>query len=372
MLDSIQRPYSFQGSPNELFKQFIQIHNSQVEPSKQFIIRNVNVPDSNNYINRENSNYSNTWSAISQKLIDTNAGYLETGASNDGKRYIDYISEYTHRNSQLIQFGENLLDITQYLKGENIKTAIIPLGNKNEQNDNILTIKSVNDGKDYIYDETAVNLFGWIWDTVEYNDVTLPENLLKKGKQYLNSVINESITIELSAVDLHNLDCDIEKFKKGDLVRVISIPHKLDRYFLVSKLSLNLDDPKASKLTLGQTFTTLTQRQLDKDKEIKNTVYNINYTVNKEVKNDVDNLKKEVTSINNTVVEIPTEYVKTETFNDFKTDVNKKFSETLDLSAYIKITDADNKYATLINLNELVARVEKLENKNEENEGGTN
>lgn len=238
---------------------------------------------------------------------------------------------------------------------------------------------------------------------------------MKKGKEYLSSVINESITIELSAVDLHNLNCDIEKFKKGDLVRVISIPHKLDRYFLVSKLTLSLDDPKSSKLTLGQTFSTLTQRQLDKDKEIKNTVYNINYTVNKEVKNDVESLRKEVTSINNTVVEIPTEYVKTETFNNFKTEINNKvgrvykikgsvasyktlltlenveigdvynckdtganyvfteegwdkFSENYDFSIYITNTTANKTFATIENLNKLIERVDALE----KNEGGTN
>lgn len=127
MLDSIQRPYAFQGAPADLFKQFINNHNSQVEKAKQFKIRNVDITDVNNYINRENSNYSNTWDAINDKLIDTNGGNLETGRLNDEERYIDYISEYTHINTQIIQFGENLLDITQYAKGENIKTAIIPL-----------------------------------------------------------------------------------------------------------------------------------------------------------------------------------------------------------------------------------------------------
>lgn len=127
MLDSIQRPYEFQGSPNDLFKQFINNHNSQVEEEKKFVIRNVDVPDSNNYINRENSDYSNTWDATNDKLIGTNGGHLETGPLPNGKRYIDYISEYTHINSQTIQFGENLLDITQYARGENIKTAIIPV-----------------------------------------------------------------------------------------------------------------------------------------------------------------------------------------------------------------------------------------------------
>lgn len=396
LLDSIQRPYEFQGSPNDLFRQFINNHNSQVEETKKFILRNVDVPDGNDYINRSNSNYSNTWESTNDKLINTNTGYLETGPLENGKRYIDYLSEYTHVNTQIIQFGENLLDITQYAKGENIKTAIIPLGYKDQETQVALTIKDVNDGKDYIYDETAVSLFGWIWDTVEYKDVTLPENLLRKGIQYLDSVINESITLELTAVDLHNLDCDIEKFKKGDLVRVISIPHKLDRYFLVSKLSLSLDNPKESKLTLGQTFNTLTQKHIEENKIIVNY---INTTNNESVsvKNEINNIKQNVRNINTVIVEIPTEYAKNSDFTSFRTEVLQKIgrvytikgnvanyaalsqlsvkeigdvynvlttganyvwtdtgwdklSETIDLSAYLTKVEASNTYATIVAL----------------------
>lgn len=188
-----------------------------------------------------------------------------------------------------------------------------------------LTISSVNNGKDYIYDETAVKLFGWIWDTVKYDDVTLPENLLSKGQNYLSSVINESMTIELSTVDLHHLDCDIEKFHKGDLVRVISIPHKLDRYFQVSKLSLSLDNPKESKLTLGQTFSTLTQNQLKENKAIQTTI-SVSNADNVQTKKDVEVLKKDVKRLDDTVVEIPGEYVKISAFENYKTEVNQKIA----------------------------------------------
>lgn len=250
-------------------------------------------------------------------------------------------------------------------------------------------------------------MFGWIWDTVEYNDVTLPENLLRKGKEYLGSVINTSITIELSAVDLHHLNCDIDKFKKGDLVRVISVPHKLDRYFLVSKLSLSLDDPKQSKLTLGQTFETLTQNQVNENKEIKNTVDNIN-SDNVVVKKHVENLKNDVNNINNIIVEIPSTYVDTSAFNKYKEEVNKKLgrvytvkgsvanyvalgqlqnnqigdvynvlssganyvyaedgwdklSETIDLSGYLAITEAEEQYVKKEDFEALVKRVNALE-----------
>lgn len=301
LLDSIQRPYQFQGSPNDLFRQFINTHNSQVEPAKQFVLRTVDVPDNNNYINRENSNHSNTWESINDKLIDTNGGYLESGPLENGTRYIDFISKYEHINSQVIMFGENLLDITQYIKGEDIKTAIIPLGAKNESTGERVTIKSVNDNKDYIYDETAVSLFGWIWDTVEYDDVTLPQNLLTRGRKYLSSVINESLTIELSAVDLHHLDCDIEKFRKGDLVRVISKPHNLDRYFQVSKLSLSLNNPKESTLVLGQTFKTLTSNQLNETKNMNNLIIVSTQEIQKN-KQEISEAKNDIDTINETIV----------------------------------------------------------------------
>lgn len=415
LLDSIQRPYSFQGSPNDLFRQFINNHNLQVEDEKKFIIRNVNVPDNNNYINRANSNYSDTWEAVNEKLIEKNGGHLETGNSNDS-RYIDYVSEYTHINSQTIQFGENLLDITQYMKGENIKTAIIPLGAKNEETEVRLTIESVNNGKDYIYDETAVNLFGWIWDKVEYDDVTIPANLLTKGQNYLSSVINESITIELSAVDLHHLNCNIEKFKKGDLVRVVSIPHKLDRYFLVSKLSIDLDDPKTSILTLGQTFSTLTQNQIKENKKIVSYMNNSN-SDNQQIRNEISELHDDIDSINGIVIEIPTDYVSTQTFNNYKQEVNQKLgrvytvkgsvanytaltnltnnqigdvynlldtganyvytssgwdklSETVDLRSYITQEDAELQFVTIEDYNDLLQRVEDLENNSTQENGG--
>lgn len=175
--------------------------------------------------------------------------------------------------------------------------------------------------------------------------MTLPENLLRKGKAYLSSVINTSITIELSAVDLHHLNCNIEKFKKGDLVRVISIPHKLDRYFLVSKLSLNLDNPKQSKLTLGQTFESLTQNQVNENKEIKDAVDNIN-SDNTIVKKNVENLKNDVTSINNIIVEIPSTYVDTSAFNKYKEEVNKKLGRVYtvkgSVSNYVALGNLQN------------------------------
>ena len=181
LLDSVQRPFDSQGTPKELFEKLITAHNSQVDESKRFIIGNVTVTDPNDYIHRSDSLYKNTWTNLNDKLIDTLGGYVWVRHESDGN-YIDYLSDFDALSSQKIAFGKNLIDISKITKGENIATAIIPLGANDEEKNERVTIASVNNGLDYIYDQEAVNKYGWIYKTVEWNDVTLPENLLAKAK----------------------------------------------------------------------------------------------------------------------------------------------------------------------------------------------
>lgn len=53
-------------------------------------------------------------------------------------------------NLQVIRFGENILDLVQEARGEDIATVLIPLGAMDEETETRLTVASVNEGKDYI------------------------------------------------------------------------------------------------------------------------------------------------------------------------------------------------------------------------------
>lgn len=166
-------------------------------------------------------------------------------------------------------------------------------------------------------------MFKVIEKTVVFEDVTLAENLLKKGKAYLNEVINKTVSIELSAADLHNLNTSIEAFHIGEYVRVISKPHGLDRYFLLSKLHLALDSVSSCTMTLGATFKTMTQKNIENEKKLNASVTNAVNGVT-EVKQEVQNLDTQVQTVNTVIVALPSEYVKTETFEAYKTEVNQK------------------------------------------------
>lgn len=270
--DTIVRPYSYEGNVKNLFEQYVNNHNKQVNNSKKFYPRRCTVTDPNNYITRANINYPSTKEEMGEKLLDILGGHFESGQLENGGRYIDYLSEYEKISSQTIEFEKNLLDIKQFIKTEDVATRIIPLGKKNEETGEYLNIKSINNGLDYIQDDAAVELFGVTEKTVFFDDVTVKENLLSKGRKALENYINKTVSIELNATDLHNLDVNIEAFHVGEYVRVISKPHGLDRFFLLSKLHLVLDNPGSCAITLGAVFKSFTEKQIELEKKNANNI----------------------------------------------------------------------------------------------------
>ena len=274
LVDSIQRPYDFTGTPAELFTQFINSHNAQVDADHRFIVGNVTVTDPNNYIVRAESDYLTTWESINKKLLEMLGGYLWIRHETNGT-YIDYLAELNILAPQEVTFGKNLLDLKRQTKGEDIATAIIPLGAKEEGSENRLTIASVNNNVDYVYNQEAVNTYGWIFKVQTWDDVTQASNLLTKGNAFLNEQIQMLYSIELDAADLATVNSDIESFHLGNKVRVKTEPHSINQLFLVEKLSINLLQPGNNKLTLGSSIYAFTEHARKAQIEAQNKVMDI-------------------------------------------------------------------------------------------------
>lgn len=253
--DSLIRPYTFSGTPADLLTKLVQDHNSQVDNFKKFKIGVITVVDPNNYIARSNSNYESAFINLNSRLIeDSLGGYFYITHGEDGSEDIptlNYIADFTNVSSQIIEFGSNLRDFVKTVKADDIATVLIPLGATNEESQARLTVASVNGGKDYIEDADAIAIYGRIVKVETWDDVTVADNLLTKGKARLAELVKQHITLELSAVDLHLLDRSIESFKVGDYIRVVSAPHKFDSTLLCTKQTINLLKPDDDNVTLG-------------------------------------------------------------------------------------------------------------------------
>lgn len=274
LVDTIQRPYDFTGTPAELFTQFIESHNAQVDADHQFKVGNITVTDPNDYITRADSEYLNTLESIEKKLLETLGGYLWIRHEADGV-YIDYLAELNFLSPQKIEFGKNLLDLKRQTRGEDIATAIIPLGAKLEGSEDRVTITSVNNGLDYVFNQEAVDTYGWIFRVHEWDDVTEAGNLLTKSNAYLLEQVKMLLSVELDAADLATVDKTVESFHLGTQVRVTTNPHSIDQLFLVTKLTVELLQPASNKLTLGSTIYSFTEQSVAGQVALENKVVSI-------------------------------------------------------------------------------------------------
>ena len=246
LVDSVLHPYKladYDSTAAGLFRLYLTRHNEAVSEAQQFQIGNVDIETLSSV---ENTGYGNTWDEISGNLLDIHGGFLRV-RHEGGVRYLDWTKESGTSCGQVIRFGENLLDLSEYVSASEVVTCLIPYAG---QGDSRITIESVNDGKDYIEDEAGIALYGRIWGVTEF-DAKDASKLLEMAKGNLQKRLKETITITISAVDLHLLDVNAESFHVGDKVRVVSPPHGIDAEYTCTAISLDLVSPDQSEYTFG-------------------------------------------------------------------------------------------------------------------------
>ena len=178
--DSIQVPYGYSGTVRGYIDYILGNHNAQVETEKRIYTGSIVVSDSNDYIHRENNSYIKTLEELDAKLTKLLGGYLKTRHEN-GVIFLDYLWNYGDDNTQIINVDENLIDYESSENNNEFYTRLIPTGAK--VNEVAITIKTVNGGIDYVENPALIERYGVIVGTKSWDDVTLPENLLKKARK---------------------------------------------------------------------------------------------------------------------------------------------------------------------------------------------
>ena len=296
--DSVVRAYTFTGTVKQYLTFLINGHNNQVNYTKRFNVGVVNVAGDSATITRSSSNYLSTFDEIKEQLLDKLGGYLipryeiENGAEVE---YLDYLADSGGQNSQVIEFGNNMLDFSQKLDGSEIFTRLVPLGASLGTQAGLerrLTIASVNGGRDYLEDARGIEVFGYITKSMVWEDVTNASVLKTKGQRALAAGANIVPQIELSAIDMHVLNVNIDAIKLGEYNRVVSAPHGVDALFQCTRMTLDFENPERSLYSFGVAPKTLTS---------------INNSVNSKINaviNQVADVLEDVSQIYDTVDDI--------------------------------------------------------------------
>lgn len=348
LLDSVVRPYDFTGDVPEFLEHVLSQHNEQVTDAQKIHLGTVTVVDPNGYIHRSSSDYLSSWETIESKLIKSFGGYLRLRHEADGM-YLDYLQgtqEDLPTALQVIEYGENLTDLTDEVGAGETYTACIPLGAKIQLEDDTgeaierrLTVESVNDGVDYIINDEAFAKYGWICAPVAettWDDVTVPANLLKKARDLLNNQgVKLKRTLRLKAVDKP----EVKSFDFLEFVQVKSTPHGIGATYLLTEKVTPLADPRGTEVTLGDTSLTLSDAAVSGFKDAQERIETVTGTVNVnkaqsdamineltqtalELKSNMERTAQELIS------QMSSTYTSSSSFEEYKEQISTQFTQS--------------------------------------------
>lgn len=260
LIDSIRRPYEYNGNVQALFREYIENHNAQVDSEKQFTPGEITAVEETETTHVKNTGYAQTFSEIQARLLDVYGGYLRAREA-DGARYIDWVSSFGADNTQAVQIGVNLIDLQAGGNSTDIFTVLIPLGAsvQGSEEARALTIASVNNGLDYIEDAEAVARYGRIVRTYTWSHVEDAAELLEKAREYLAYGITANATLQIKAIDMHLLDATIERIDLGSNVQILSDPHGISRFEICAAIDIDLEAPENTTYTFGEPKKTLSE-----------------------------------------------------------------------------------------------------------------
>lgn len=217
----------------------------------------------------DGKNYGKTWDILQSELVDVYGGYLVTRHEtihyplfpglNRRARYLDYVQDATDRNTQGITFSTNLLDLTSYVKAEDIVTRVIAIGKKKSgwfiwETTNTLTATA--------NDETAQKLYGIITRYLVLDGTSnTQQSLQDEADMELGKHLRLADGITVKAVDLKDAGVDVDRIAFGKLTHIISAPHGIDVWINCNKLVEPLDKPDKKVFTFGKKFSSISDLQ---------------------------------------------------------------------------------------------------------------
>lgn len=287
--DSIQ-PYTperqYAGDVNttglqEFITTLLTNHNNQVEEYKKIYPGNITIQTWKTSDGvYKGLNYETTWKAIQDKLLSVFGGEIYI-REDEGLLYLDYVEAGGSIKSTTIELGRNLKSISQDFDATKIITRLIPLGAKLEdeegnQTENRLTIAEVNNDVIYVEDQTALNRYGAIYNTVIWDDVTNANNLLTKAQNYLMENNSVHVNNNVTALNLYLLGLDADDISLGDSYLTKNSLLNINETLRVVKTNINILEPHLSTFDLGESTRLMSDLLVD----IKNDITNTNNTVN--------------------------------------------------------------------------------------------
>lgn len=256
-------------TPAQDFKNLINIHNQQVSTAHQFKVGKIEITNSTDNVYHYVEPGAATLTTIMDKLVDRWGGELQVRYESDG-RYLDWLKEIGQHSKQEINVNTNLQTMERKLDPSKVYSVFYPYGatveQKNPENESgtdvaspRLTIGVVNGGKDYLERSDLIAKFGRISGTKNWDDVHDAGVLKTKATSDFNSYKPIAVGYQVTAIDLQPLGLEVDGFNVGDYNWLNNEFMGIYDELRIVTMTLKLDEPESSELTIGDKELTLAE-----------------------------------------------------------------------------------------------------------------
>lgn len=306
--DSSITPFNYKGTLRQFLQHLIDAHNDQVKSKmKCFQLGTVTAALGNLVVQFGDADqygvgedYGKVWDILDKLVLKVFGGYFYCGfdaaTGYNVLNYCDQAVEAKRQTAQKIEYGRNLLNLSETTDATDLYTRIYPIGNKHtvdtskwyyklmwwrdpskdkhEERWGIMEADaatvaqylpasgySYNLEEGWIQNDTAVQKFGIITRIVEL-DTDSANDTFAAGVQALQQNYAMKTSYVIRAVDLVDAGYDTDRLDFSMYSHIISKPHSVDAVMLCTKLVEPLEKPAQKEFTFGMTRRILTDRQV--------------------------------------------------------------------------------------------------------------
>lgn len=306
--DSSITPFNYKGTLRQFLQHLIDAHNDQVKSKmKCFQLGTVTAALGNLVVQFGDADqygvgedYGKVWDILDKLVLKVFGGYFycsfDSSTGLNVLNYCDQAVEAKRQTAQKIEYGRNLLNLSETTDATDLYTSIYPIGgkhtvdtskwyyklmwwrdpskDKHEERWGIMETDaatvaqylpasgySYNLEEGWIQNNAAVQKFGIITRIVEL-DTDSANDTFAAGVQALQQNYAMKTSYVIRAVDLVDAGYDTDRLDFSMYSHIISAPHSVDAVMLCTKLVEPLEKPAQKEFTFGMTRRTLTDRQV--------------------------------------------------------------------------------------------------------------
>lgn len=306
--DSSITPFNYKGTLRQFLQHLIDAHNDQVKSKmKCFQLGTVTAALGNLVVQFGDADqygvgedYGKVWDILDKLVLKVFGGYFycsfDSSTGLNVLNYCDQAVEAKRQTAQKIEYGRNLLNLSETTDATDLYTRIYPIGgkhtvdtskwyyklmwwrdpskDKHEERWGIMETDaatvaqylpasgySYNLEEGWIQNNAAVQKFGIITRIVEL-DTDSANDTFAAGVQALQQNYAMKTSYVIRAVDLVDAGYDTDRLDFSMYSHIISAPHSVDAVMLCTKLVEPLEKTAQKEFTFGMTRRTLTDRQV--------------------------------------------------------------------------------------------------------------